>query len=77
MSTAGGARLMSRGEAFGFVTDSFAKWIKHWATWAAICHHLFQQKKQVAQRVISVINPPLVSRSLRSNKGKDNSDNIA
>lgn len=52
---------MSRGEALRFVTASLAKWLKYWASSAAICNDLFQQKEQAVQRrrVTSLVNPAL------------------
>lgn len=54
-------RFMSRGEALRFVTASLAKWLKYWASSAAICNDLFQQKAQAVQRqrVASLVNPAL------------------
>lgn len=48
-------RFMSRGEALRFVTASLAKWLKYWASSAAICNDLFQQKEQAVQHCLTAV----------------------
>lgn len=64
--------FMSQGEALRFVTASLARWLKHWASSAALCNDLFRQKEQVVQRkrAIGLLNPVVVLPPCRSIKAK-------